>query len=248
MFIQIEKGFFMVAGGDGGPGISCYKDCNIFLLEDDGEAMLFDAGSGIDTGQIMKNIEETGVKTEQIRYLFVTHCHGDHTGGLREMQKLIPGCQVVASREEKRLIESGTEYELGLIAAKKKGAYPQDYVFHHGKVDLIAQDGQEYRVGGMTIEPMITPGHSIESVCYLVKRRGRKYLFSGDSVYKNGALSLQNCYGSSLEAYRNSFPKLAGLQVDALIPAHFGFPLTNGQKHIDKALEYLQSSALPPMV
>ncbi len=248
MFIQLEKGFYMVAGGDGGPGISCYKDCNIFLLEDGGEAMLFDAGSGMDTARIMENIKETGIKTEQIRYLFVTHCHGDHTGGLKDMQELIPACQVVASREEKRLIETGTEFELGLIAAKKKGAYPQDYVFRHGKVDLIAEDGQEYQVGGMTVEPIITPGHSIESVCYLVKRGGRRYLFSGDSVYKNGALSLQNCYGSSLEAYRDSFPKLAGLQIDGLIPAHFGFTLTNGQKHIDKALEYLQSSALPPMV
>ena len=43
-------------------------------------------------------------------------------------------------------------------------------------------------------------------------------------------------------------PKLAGLNVDALIPSHFGMALTEGQKHVDKALAYLKSSALPPMV
>lgn len=248
MFLQLEKGFYMVAGGNGGPGISCYKDCNIFLLEDQGEAMLFDAGSGLDTETIIENIRETGVALEQIKYLFITHCHGDHTGGLKDFQDRMPWCLTVASKEEKRLIEKGTEYELGLTAAKIKGAYPKDYVFRHGKADCIAEDGQEYQVGKMTVTPIITPGHSIESTCYLVKRNGRRLLFSGDSVYKNGVLSLQNCYGSSLEDYRKYLPKLADLEVDGLIPAHFGFTLTEGQKHIDKALEYLRSSALPPMV
>lgn len=248
MFIQIEPGFYIVGGGDGGPGISCYKDCNIFLLEDQGEAILFDAGSGMDTGTIVKNIEETGIRPDQIKYLFITHCHGDHTGGLKELQKYLLHSRVIASKEEKRLIESGTEYELGLIAAKRKGAYPQDYIFRHGTVDEVAADGQIYTAGEMTIEPILTPGHSIESTCYLVQRNHRRILFSGDSVYKNGVLSLQNCYGSSLEDYRKYLPKLAKRQIDALFPAHFGFTLTNGQKHIDKALEYLKSSALPPMV
>lgn len=248
MFIQLDRGFYMVGGGDGGPGISCYKDCNIFLLEDHGEAILFDAGSGMETDRIVRNIEETGIGLDQIKYLFITHCHGDHTGGLKELQKYLLHGKVVASKEEKRLIESGTEYELGLTAAKIKGAYPQDYVFRHGTVDSVAADGKKYVAGEMTIEPIITPGHSIESTCYLVERNHQRILFSGDSVYKNGVLSLQNCYGSSLEAYRKYLPKLANRSVDALIPAHFGFTLTNGQKHIDKALEYLKSSALPPMV
>ena len=248
MYIRITDGFYMVAGGDAGPGISCFKDCNVYLLDDGGEAILFDAGSGIDSQWIFRNMEETGVPAEHLKYLFVTHCHGDHTGGLWEFQENFPHCKVVAAPGERRLIEEGTEFELGLTAAKIKGAYPADYVFHHGHVDIEAQDGQEYHAGSMVITPIITPGHSIESTCYLVCWRGRRMLFSGDSVYKNGVLSLQNCYGSSLEDYRNYLPKLAGLNVDALIPSHFGMALTAGQKHVDKALEYLKSSALPPMV
>ena len=33
MYIRLEKGIYMVAGGSGGPGISNYKDCNVYLVD-----------------------------------------------------------------------------------------------------------------------------------------------------------------------------------------------------------------------
>lgn len=145
-------------------------------------------------------------------------------------------------------MEAGTEEQLGLTAAKVKGAYPHDYVFRHQRANRIVGNGDVISMPELKIEVVVVPGHSVESVCYLMEWRGRRYLFSGDTVYKNGRLSLQNCYGSSLEKYREYLPRLAARRIDALIPAHFGFTLTNGQAHVDKALEYLKSSALPPMV
>lgn len=248
MYIRLEQDFYIVGGGDAGPGISSYKDCNVYLIVEGDQSILFDAGSGLDTKHILENIQETGVELSTIHYLFVTHCHGDHTGGVRDMKEIMPQLTIVASEAEARLMEEGTEEQLGLSAAKIKGAYPSDYVFRHQKADRIVQNGERILVPGLTIEAVLVPGHSIESVCYQVDWRGRRYLFSGDCVYKNGVLSLQNCYGSSLEDYRKYLPRLAAREIDALIPAHFGFTLMNGQAHIDKALEYLKSSALPPMV
>lgn len=248
MYIRIGQGFYMVGGGDAGPGISSYKDCNVYLVADGGQAVLFDAGSGLDTGRILENIREAGVEPSQIQYLFITHCHGDHAGGVQDMKRALPCLEVVASAKEAKLMEAGTERMLGLAAAKIKGAYPADYVFRHQKADRIVEHREVFRISGMEVEAIVVPGHSIESVCYQMDFKGRRYLFSGDSVYKNGALSLQNCYGSSLERYRKYLPRLAGRGIDALIPAHFGFTLTNGQAHIEKALAYLESSALPPMV
>lgn len=248
MYIQLEKDFYIVGGGDTGPGISAYKDCNVYLIVNGEQGILFDAGSGLDTGRILENIRETGMELSQIRYLFITHCHGDHTGGARDMKGAMPHLTLVTSEKEAELMESGTEEMLGLTAAKVKGAYPADYTFRHQKADRIAGNGETVIMPGIVIEAIVVPGHSAGSVCYQVDWKGRRYLFSGDSVYKNGALSLQNCYGSSLEQYRLYLPRLAGRNVDALIPAHFGFSLTGGQTHIDKALAYLKSSALPPMV
>lgn len=248
MYIRLDEQIFMVAGGDGGPGISHYKDCNVYLIVGKTDAFLIDGGSGLDTNQILCNIKETGCPLEKITHLFVTHAHGDHGGGVRDIQIAIPGLRVCASEGEKRLLEGGTEDELGLAAAKRKGAYPPDYIFRHCTVNEVVNDDCVKCVGDSVIMCRLVPGHSIESVCYLVEKWGKRYLFSGDSIYLDGALSLINCYGSSMQGYRDNLGKLEGLQVEALIPSHFRFTMQGGQRHIDKAIELLKCSSLPPMV
>lgn len=248
MYIRLDTGIYMVAGGKGGPGISHPKDGNVYLIEDGGTACLIDAGSGLDTRRILENIAETGAGTEAIRYLFLTHAHGDHGGGIHDMQTMMPQVVTVASAGEKRLLEEGTEEELGLIAAKKKGAYPMDYCYIHGRADHVTADEEVYSVGGAKITAILLPGHSIESVCYLLEKNGRRYLFSGDSIYLDGRLSLINCYGSTMEGYRKHIGKLAGRNIDALIPSHYRFTMSGGQEHVNQAIKALEYSSLPPMM
>ncbi len=46
------------------------------------------------------------------------------------------------------------------------------------------QDGQEFRIGDLTIKAIHTPGHTYESHCYLVSDdRGPFLLFSGDTLF-----------------------------------------------------------------
>lgn len=248
MYIRLDTGIYMVAGGKGGPGISHQKDGNVYLIKDGEEACLIDAGSGLDTERILENIRETGVNISSIRYLFLTHAHGDHGGGVHGLQSMMPRIVVVASAGEKRLLEEGTEEELGLVAAKKKGAYPMDYQYIHGRVDHVTEDEEVYRVGKAELTAILLPGHSIESVCYLLQKNGRRYLFSGDSIYLDGYLSLINCYGSTMEGYRRNIGKLAGREIDALIPSHYRFTMSGGQRHVDQAIQALEYSSLPPMM
>lgn len=238
----------MVAAGKGGPGISHEKDCNVYLVTEGEYGFLIDGGSGLDTSRILQNIRETNTDLARISHMFVTHAHGDHGGGVVDFQKELPWLQVLASEGEKYLLEQGSEEELGLVAAKRKGAYPQDYQYRHCKVDEVVKNEDPYRLGNMQITAIVVPGHSIESVCYLVEKNGRKYLFSGDSIYLNGTLSVINCYGSSMEGYRKYIGRLAGREVDALIPSHYRFTMSGGQKHIDLAIELTGYSSLPPMM
>ncbi len=248
MYIRLDTGIYMVAGGKGGPGISHQKDGNVYLIEDEGYACLIDAGSGLDTMRILDNIKDTGVDIESVRYIFLTHAHGDHGGGVCEMQTRLTQVVTVASAGEKKLLEEGSEEELGLIAAKKKGAYPMDYQYVHGKVDHVTEDEEVYSVGNALITAILLPGHSIESVCYLLWKNGKRYLFSGDSVYLDGKLSLINCFGSTMEGYRKNIGKLAGRKIDALIPSHDRFTMSGGQEHVDRAIQALEYSTLPQMM
>ena len=162
MYIRLEQGLYMVGGGSGGPGISNYKDCNVYLAEGEQDAFLIDGGSGLDNQLILDNIFETGCKPEKIRYLFLTHAHGDHGGGVKGLKALMPWIKVAASLGEKRLLEEGSEEELGLVAAKKKGAYPADYVYPHCSVDLVLEDEQDFLAADGRITAIFLPGHSVD--------------------------------------------------------------------------------------
>ena len=50
---------------------------------------------------------------------------------------------------------------------------------------IIATDGQEFNVGDLTIKVLHTPGHTMESTCYLLKDASGKDigLFSGDTLF-----------------------------------------------------------------
>ena len=87
-----------------------------------------------------------------------------------------------------------------------------------------------------------------QDMSYLLEKNNKRYLFSGDSIYLEGRLSLINCYGSTMEGYRKNIHKLADQNIDALIPSHYRFTMSGGQNHINQAIEALEYSSLPPML
>ncbi|OKY77444.1 MAG: Metal-dependent hydrolase of the beta-lactamase superfamily II [Candidatus Methanohalarchaeum thermophilum] len=64
-----------------------------FLIEvfcdGDRTGILFDVGQSLEP--ISYNMELLGLEPEDIDLIFLSHCHFDHTGGLREMLERIPG-------------------------------------------------------------------------------------------------------------------------------------------------------------
>lgn len=49
----------------------------------------------------------------------------------------------------------------------------------------VAKDAETFKIGGLTVEVMHTPGHTLESTCYLLKdENGKDYcVFSGDTLF-----------------------------------------------------------------
>ncbi len=65
-------------------------------------------------------------------------------------------------------------------------------------------------LGGETIEILHTPGHTMDSICFLAGN----FLVSGDTMF-NGTVG--NCFSGDLEAFFKSIQKLASLPDDTLI-------------------------------
>jgi glyoxylase-like metal-dependent hydrolase (beta-lactamase superfamily II) len=89
------------------------------------------------------------------------------------------------------------------------------------------------------------PGHS-QGICALfVEIDGYRALFAADIVFYNGLIGLINHAGSEMAPYREFLPRLANLNIDALLPGHLLFTVRNGQAHIDLALAEMQKGFVP---
>lgn len=232
--------------GSGQLGLSHYKDCHIYLLRDGDDWALIDAGAGLDTDGLIETLSRLGVEPTMPGTVFLTHAHADHAGGVKSVREW-SGCRVAASAREAELAAEGDEYLLGLTAAKRSGRYPSDYRFSPFQVDFLLEESGSYSVGRIRLRPLLTPGHSAGSLCFLADfPDGLRGLFSGDTVFWGGYISLINTPGSDLREYRESMPKLRGLGVDALFPGHFLWDLRRGQRQLDIAIERFQGSVLPP--
>jgi glyoxylase-like metal-dependent hydrolase (beta-lactamase superfamily II) len=100
------------------------------------------------------------------------------------------------------------------------------------------KDGQEIKVGGLTVKALITPGHSRAGVCYVMQGKAKRHIFVGDHITWGGLISLQNYpnSGSSLDGYRESARKLADLGIDAFLPGHMLFTLNLGQNELNRMI------------
>lgn len=246
MYIKLEKGLYLI--GSGLYGLSNWKDCSVYLISDGGESALVDAGAGMDDDTLYKNFLETGNDPLTVRYLLLTHAHGDHAGGLRGLKDRFPNAKIVTSAGEAYLLEKGSDEELGLTLAKAKGAYPKEYCYRHVKTDITVSEGDELRLGGSCIRTYIAAGHTLESVLYLLEKNEKKYLFCGDYIFLRGIIGLINAPGSTLEGYRESLPRIQNLPIDALLPGHREFALNNGERFLKMAADNMKTTALPPVM
>ena len=52
------------------------------LVEYQDTKLLFDSGNGIDDSRLLPTLDSLGIQPADIDYIFLTHLHGDHIGGL----------------------------------------------------------------------------------------------------------------------------------------------------------------------
>jgi hydroxyacylglutathione hydrolase len=91
----------------------------------------------------------------KITYIFETHFHADFISGHLDLSK-----------------QTGATIVYG---PKTEANFP----FH------LAMDGEIFKIGRITLEVMHTPGHTLESTCYLLKDESGKPhgIFTGDTLF-----------------------------------------------------------------
>jgi len=164
-------------------------------------------------------LETANKNNARIKYIFETHFHADFVSG-------------------------------HVTLAEKTGASiiygPNAITNFHSHV---AQDGEEFKLGDVKITLIHTPGHTMESSCYLLTDKEGKdiAIFTGDTLFlwdvgrpdlaqKSDHLTAEDLAGYSFESLRN---KIMPLNDDIVIyPAH-GAGSACGKKMSKKTFDSL---------
>jgi len=119
---------------------------------------------------IIGGMQKLGLDPKNIKYVLISHAHGDHIGGAEMLQ----------NRYGPRVVMGGPYWDL---VAK----YPNRYKTMAPKRDIVASDGMKITLGETTVTIWLTPGHTPGTLSYTfpVLDRGRpvNVAYSGGTAF-----------------------------------------------------------------
>lgn len=129
-----------------------------FLVEAGGVRILFDTGLGKPGSRLLAGLDSLGISPSDIRYLYLTHFHGDHIGGMMQEDKVVfPNAEVYASGVEYDAWVNHTPADKNAQVVKTMNAYKDRlHLFQFGDTlpgGVIAMNAAGH-----------TPGHTVYRV------------------------------------------------------------------------------------
>ena len=203
----------------GGAEYTSVEDAAIYLIRFGEKAALIDAGCGGAHDHLVNNIAEVLPPGVEIEYLFLTHCHYDHTGGAEGVRNQY-GCKIVAHELDADYLEAG---DSTLTAATWYGARMKPLIIDYKVKDVK----QSFQIGNGKLTAYHCPGHSPGSLVYLTELGSRRILFGQDV---HGPLDAS--FLSDPDDYKRSLNFLKQLQADVLCEGHFG--IYQGKEEVDR--------------
>lgn len=158
--------------------------------------IIVDPGYFPDQEQLIKELANVGLKTQDIDIVFLTHLHLDHISNISLFKEARIYCKL------------------------KGGNYPGQYhVPSRGYLKRIdIKDGLKL---AKDVEFLLTPGHTDDHVSLLVNTKLGKVVVAGDAIANESLLNLDKkpLLYSNLEAFEDSRVKIIEA-ADYIIPGH----------------------------
>ena len=189
------------------------------ILVDTGKGLaLFDGDLPESAPQIEAHLRELGFHVRDIKWIFNSHAHADHAGGIAALQRA-SGAQVLASAEGARELKAG-------------GAYPPDPQYGFGltytpvKRVRVARDGETLHLGGVVVTAHYTPGHTPGSTswtwtsCEAARCLRVAYVDSLTALAAPGYRFSD--HPPYVAAFRRSIASVSALPCDILLTPHPG--------------------------
>ena len=207
------------------------KYLNSYIIRDSERSLIIDTGLNrrecLDAMQA--GLRHIGIDLTKAD-LFITHLHADHFGLVAKLAT--DSTSVLFSRPEKEIMESWEGFEAMIRYAGRNG-FPENELRaaldkHPGAKygsdwipELkVLEDGDRIHVGEYRFDCISTPGHTMGHIC--LYEPDKKLLVSGDHILIDITPNIQ-CWSdvqNPLKHYLASLDKVAGVQVDLVLPGH----------------------------
>jgi metallo-beta-lactamase class B len=148
--------------------------------------------------EIIEGINTLGLNPRDIKYVIISHAHGDHDQGAAELQKRF-GAQVVMGTPD-------WDATLQRPATAPGGVPKRDVA--------VGPEGRKLTLGDTSVEIVATPGHTPGTLSYVfpVKDRGRTLMVAYSGGTLTGAFGTD---GARWDEYVASQRKIAKVAADA---------------------------------
>jgi metallo-beta-lactamase class B len=135
--------------------------------------------------EILDGLKKVGLDPRKVKYVILSHAHGDHDGGAKILQDSIPDVRVIYGAEDWESVDK---------SENRAGGKP--------KHDLVGADGMKVSVGDAAVQIVTMPGHTPGTLSYLFEVRDngkplRVAYVGGTAIPFNGTAALYDTYLAS---------------------------------------------------
>lgn len=186
-------------------------NCYLVYSEKDREAIIIDPGG--DADDIIAQIKSLEL---DIKYIILTHGHGDHIGGVKDIKEYID-VPVAIHKDDEYLLKDG---DRNLSSHMAIGTIEE-------LADILLDEGDEIHFGDLVAKIIHTPGHTLGGISINIEDG----LFTGDTLFA-GSIGRTDFPGGSFESIISSIKdKLFVYPDDTIVyPGHGPLSTIKGEK------------------
>lgn len=184
-------------------------DSNIVYMKSGNHEILIDAGTGLFTADLNRDLHTQGSSIESLTDIVFTHSHIDHIGGVVPLLEAGSPKLYLHEAEGKPINSGDMSHTLG----KTFGADLPPF-----KIDVMLNEGDMIDFGEIKLKVFHTPGHSLGSITMEIIGTG--ILLTGDTLFPGGSFGRTDFPDGDSAKLVSSLKRISEMDFVIGLPGH----------------------------